>query len=74
MEDGEQWANNSEILYGPCIVFVKVSILLQYLRLFVITRTSTLFYVIHLILWVTVIFYVADTIAELCACIPRKKI
>lgn len=68
------WANLSEILYGPCIVFVKVSILLQYLRLFVTTPKSTLLYVIHLILWITVTFYVADTIAELCACVPRKKL
>lgn len=47
--------------YDPAIVLVKISILLQYVTVFVVHRKSFFHYLIHVIIWGNVIFYVVVT-------------
>ena len=49
------------ILYEPAIVLVKVSILLQYVTLFVVHRKNFFHFLVHAIIWGNVIFYVVVT-------------
>ena len=45
----------------PIIIFVKTSILLQYVTIFVVHRRSLFHFNIHLLIWVNTIFYIAVT-------------
>ena len=56
--------------------FIKLSILLQYLRIFVPTRKGNMFvYVgVHLCIWTNLLFYLFHTVFEIAACTPRKEI
>ena len=45
------------IIYGPIIVTVKISILLQYITLFVTHRGSAFHYTVYCVIWINVIFY-----------------
>jgi len=58
------------------IFFIKLSILLQYQRIFVPTKKGNMFiYVgIHLCIWSNLIFYLVETVFEIAVCTPRKKI
>ena len=71
-----QWVNISSIVYGPVIFFIKLSILLQYLRIFRPTRQGNMFlYVgVQVCIWSTFLFYFVDTIFEIIMCLPREKI
>ncbi|KAI9794021.1 MAG: hypothetical protein M1816_006646 [Peltula sp. TS41687] len=69
-----EWANYAQLLYGPVVVFVKVAILLQFKRIFVVTKRSPMSYAIDIVLWLMVAFYFADLIVEIFHCIPREKI
>ena len=71
---GEQLSNVGEILYGPVIFFTKLSILLQYQRIFVPNHAGKLYYTVQSIIWLNLLFYIADTLASIFTCIPRKKI
>ena len=44
-------------MYCPVAILVKVSILLQYITLFVVNRGSAFHYVIHMVIWTNVVFY-----------------
>lgn len=68
--------NDVEILYGPVVFLTKFSILLQYLRVFVPTRTGNkgLHFAIHLTIWANLVFYVVDTFIEIFECTPRERI
>ena len=56
--------------------FIKLSILLQYLRIFAPTRKGNMFvYVgVHLCIWTNLMFYSIDTVFDIAACTPRRKI
>lgn len=69
-----QLANASQIMYGPLIFITKLSILLLFLRIFVPSRKSKTFYLVHILLWTNLVFYLADTIVEIFECTPRRKI
>ncbi|KAL8669878.1 MAG: hypothetical protein Q9168_005551 [Polycauliona sp. 1 TL-2023] len=49
------------IIYDPIIVLVKISILLQYVTLFVAHRRNLFHYAIHITIWIIVLFYTAVT-------------
>ena len=49
------------IVYDPTIVLVKTSILLQYVTVFVAHRRNSFHYLIHILIWVNVIFYICIT-------------
>lgn len=71
-----QYSNVIQVLYGPAIFVVKLSLLLQYLRIFVPNRKSNMamFIAIHAVLWIDVTFYVVDTGLEIFSCTPRELI
>lgn len=71
---GTQLANVEEILYCPLIFLTKLSILLQYLRIFVPNHAGKLYYTVLLIIWLNLLFYTATTLVEIFTCMPRKKI
>ena len=74
--NSDQWTNLSSIVYGPTIFFIKLSILLQYLRIFVPNRklNMTLFIGVQACIWSILIFYLVDTVFEIALCTPREKI
>ena len=47
-----------KLVYMPIIVFVKTSILLQYVTVFVVHRRSLFHFGIHILIWANTIFYV----------------
>ena len=69
-----QFTNVWTILYAPIIFLVKLSILLQYLKIFVPARKNNmaLFVAIHTTLWSCFIFYVVSTAFQIFMCRPRK--
>ena len=71
-----QWVNISAVVYGFVVFFIKLSILLQYLRIFAPTRKGNMFiYVgVHVCIWSNLIFYLVETVFEIAICTPRKKI
>ena len=71
---GKQLGNLNAILYCPLIFITKLSILLQYLCIFVPNHTGKLYYTVQFIIWFNLLFYIASTLAEIFTCIPRKKI
>lgn len=70
------WVNISAILYGLVIFFIKLSILLQYLRIFAPTRKGNMFIYLgaHICIWVSLVIYLVETIFEIDICSPREKI
>jgi hypothetical protein len=55
-------------------MFLKVAILLDWLHVFVPTRRSAFFWMLHILMWSNVLFFVSGTLTELFRCIPREKI
>ena len=71
-----QWLNITATVYSITVAFVKASILLQYLRIFVPSKRGTLplCVAIHACMWSVVIFYVIITFFNIFMCTPRAKI
>ena len=44
-------------MYCPIVVLVKVSILLQYITIFVVNRGNVFHYSVHAVLWTNIVFY-----------------
>ncbi|KAI0409848.1 hypothetical protein F4802DRAFT_592731 [Xylaria palmicola] len=63
------------VFYGPASLLIKVSILVNWLRIFVPkgTRGPT-FWILHTLLWTNVLFYFITTVTEIVRCYPREKI
>lgn len=61
-------------MYGVCIFFIKLSILLQYLQIFVpVKRTTTMYLASYALIWSNFIFYFVSTFVEIFACTPIRK-
>jgi hypothetical protein len=62
-------------MYGPVIFIVKLSILLQYMRIFVPTRQSNIgmYLGILAVFWAHLLFYIIDTFFQIFSCNPREK-
>ena len=62
-------------LYIVAIALIKVSILLQYLRLFVPNRTvdMPLYILIHACIWMNVIYHLVVLFLIIFTCTPRQK-
>jgi len=71
-----QWANISAILYGLGIFCTKISILLQYLRIFAPTRQGNMIMYVgaHVCIWMNLVFYSITTVFYITICSPRAKI
>lgn len=61
------------IIYDPTIVLVKISILLQYVTVFVAHRRNLLHYLIHVLIWANVAFYIAITFSYIFSVSPPSK-
>ncbi|CAD6580725.1 MAG: hypothetical protein ASARMPREDX12_000255 [Alectoria sarmentosa] len=70
------WANLSAILYYPILFFVKLSILLQYLRIFVPNKKGNMstFVATQVCIWSCFATYLVATISAIAQCTPREKI
>lgn len=66
--------NAKEILNSPTIYFVKVSIVLQFQRIFVPLKKGTAYYSIQAIIWLNGIYYIVTFVAGILTCVPRRKI
>ena len=60
-----------EVLYGPVICLIKLSILLLYLRIFKPYRGIGI--ACHIVLWFNLVFYMPSIITEVFQCTPVKK-
>ncbi|MCJ1265579.1 hypothetical protein MMC22_005459 [Lobaria immixta] len=62
------------VYYSFLIFIVKLSILLQYLNIFVPGRQGPLYYITLFLIWTNLIFYLVMGFCVLFQCIPREKI
>ena len=71
-----EWVNIISVIYDLGVFFVKLSILLQYLRIFVPTRKGNmiLFVGIQVCIWSNFIFYLSASVFRIAMCSPREKI
>ena len=44
-------------VYDPIMVTVKISILLQYITLFVAHRGTAFYYAVHCVMWTNIVYY-----------------
>jgi hypothetical protein len=68
--------NIAEILYGPSLFIVKMSILVQYLKMLAPSRTVNpeMFWGSWFVIVTSFVFYTIDTFLTIFACNPRPKI
>ena len=74
IQQRKQLSSIESIIYCPIIVLVKVSILLQYVTFFVVHRWNLFHILIHILLWINVVFYTIDTFLVIFECDPRAKV
>ncbi|KAL8929032.1 MAG: hypothetical protein Q9208_001475 [Pyrenodesmia sp. 3 TL-2023] len=62
------------LLYGPAVVFIRLSIILQYLQIFVPNKEPFKMYLTaQVLIWVNAVFYIICTFLMLFGTSPRKK-
>lgn len=66
--------NIIEILYGPLIFVAKLTILLQFKRIFCPSKRGAIYWCIYALIWANLIFYLVDTLVLVFSCTPRAKI
>lgn len=69
-----QAVNAKEIANGPVLYITKLSILLQFMRIFVPHMKGIAYYIIQITIWLNLFYYLAATLVSICTCIPRRKI
>ncbi|KAF7509484.1 hypothetical protein GJ744_008047 [Endocarpon pusillum] len=67
-------ANVMEIYYNPLIFITKLSILLQYIKIFAPSRTGKTYWSVHFLIWINLLFYIAVMLVQIMQCLPRAKI
>ncbi|KAK0508119.1 hypothetical protein JMJ35_009203 [Cladonia borealis] len=68
-------AEASSTMYGPITALTRISLLLQFLRIFVPMRTPRkLFYFVQCLIWFNILFYTGDLFALIFRCSPQEKI
>ena len=60
--DSAQLSSIEEAIYLPIMMTVKVSILLQYITLFVIHRATAFHYTVQALIWTNVLYYTIATV------------
>lgn len=70
-----QWVNITNIVYGPTLFFIKSTILVQYLRVFVPNRKMNMgmFIAIYATIGILFMFYLIHTAFNIFICRPREK-
>ena len=69
-----QIVNVAQIVYSVPLYLTKLSILIQYLRIFVVSLSGATFYTIQGLIWLNLAYYIATTFALVFACNPREKV
>ncbi|KAI1138714.1 hypothetical protein F5Y05DRAFT_382099 [Hypoxylon sp. FL0543] len=65
----------ASICYGLAVMFLKLAILYDWLRIFIPTRQrNAMFWTLQFLIWCNVIYYVSGTFLEIFRCTPRQKI
>ncbi|KAL8792454.1 MAG: hypothetical protein Q9195_004910 [Heterodermia aff. obscurata] len=68
------YTNITSIIYCFTTFIIKLSILLQYLKIFPpVQKRDLMYWGTHLLIWLNLGFYIADIFAELFLCSPREK-
>lgn len=68
-----QYMNIGWIMYGIVMAFVKLSLLLQYLKIFVPVRNNSIVVLVtYCVIWSTSTYYLITTFLEIFACNPRE--
>ena len=52
-------------LYGPVIVLIKTSILLQCITIFVVHRRGTFYWTVHVLIWTNIVYYIVCGIVSI---------
>ena len=65
------WAK--EVLNNPTIYAAKLSILLQFLRIFAPIHSGTAYWCIHLVIWLNTLYYVVLFPVTIFLCRPIRK-
>ncbi|KAF2257987.1 hypothetical protein CC78DRAFT_421731, partial [Lojkania enalia] len=66
--------NVGAIMYDVTILFLKLAILIQFLRVFVVPgQRSKTFWITHMLIWTNSIFYFTCVFLEIFACRPIQK-
>lgn len=60
--DFAQLSSIESAIYCPIMMIVKVSILLQYIALFVIHRGTAFHYTVQVLVWINVLYYTIATV------------
>ncbi|KAL8654520.1 MAG: hypothetical protein Q9226_003401 [Calogaya cf. arnoldii] len=67
------YQNALQIFYNPLIFITKLSILLQYLVIFVPNSAGKTYWAIHFVIWANLLFYLAVMLVQIFQCQPREK-
>lgn len=70
----EQLAQVQMTFYNITMMFSKIAILLEWIRVFVPNVRNAFFWTCHFLIWCNVFLYVAVTIVTHLSCIPYQKI
>ncbi|KAF4628948.1 hypothetical protein G7Y89_g9200 [Cudoniella acicularis] len=68
------WMNVAEVLYATSVCIVKISIVLQILKIFFPGRRTPLFFLLWGIMIFNILLYISIVIMEIFQCTPREKI
>lgn len=61
-------------MYGITVFIIKLSILLQYMKIFApASNRNMMYWGIHAVIWPNFVFYFAITFVEIFLCNPREK-
>ena len=63
-----------EIYYKPLVFITKLSILIQYMKIFVPNHKGKTYWWIHILIWTNLLFYTAVMLVQIMACLPREKL
>ena len=72
--DSAQLGNIIEIRYSPLIFLTKLSILLQFIRIFIPNHKGKTYYVTQLIIWINLLYFTAAGLLSIFQCTPRARI
>ena len=62
-----------EIVFGPIIFLTELSLLLLYMKIFVVNHKSATYFLIQLVLWLNLLFYIGMTLSVIFMCSPINK-
>lgn len=68
-----QVAYVAETYYNPLIFVTKLSILIQYYKIFVAFHGSKTYWMIQILIWLNALFYFAITLVFIMPCFPIKR-